>query len=43
MLEAAWAIAIELRRDLGLAEAIAWADSYLEDVREREGTAAVTR
>lgn len=43
ILEEAWAIAIDLRRDLGLSEAIAWADGYLEEVREKESSTAAAR
>ncbi len=43
ILEEAWAIAIDLRRDLGLFEAIAWADAYLEEVREKESSTAAAR
>lgn len=43
ILEGAWAIAIDLRRDLGLSEAIAWADGYLEEVREKESSTAAAR
>lgn len=43
ILEEAWAIALDLRRDLGLSEAIAWADGYLEEVREKESSTAAAR
>lgn len=43
VLDEAWAIAIDLRRDLGLSEAIAWADAYLEEVRERQCSSAAAR
>jgi hypothetical protein len=43
ILEEAWAIAIDLRSDLGLSEAIAWADGYLEEVREKESSTAAAR
>ena len=43
LLDEAWGIAIDLRRDLGLSDAIAWADAYLDEVRERESSTAVAR
>ncbi|MCG7349832.1 hypothetical protein VPH46_09815 [Sphingomonas sp. MJ1 (PH-R8)] len=43
ILEEAWAIAIDLRRDLGLSEAIGWADAYLEEVRKKESSTAAAR
>ncbi|WP_085809124.1 hypothetical protein [Sphingomonas sp. TZW2008] len=39
----AWAIAIDLRSDLGLAEAVVWADAYLDEVRVRQDSIAVAR
>ena len=43
VLEEAWAIAIDLRQDLGVSEAIAWADVYLEEVREKGCSIAAAR
>lgn len=43
LLDEGWEIAIDLRRDLGLSDAIAWADAYLDEVRERESSTAVAR
>lgn len=43
ILEEAWAIAIDLRQELGLGDAIAWADDYLDDLRMRESSDAVAR
>ena len=43
LLDEAWAIAIDLRHELGLSDAIAWADAYLDEVRERESSTAVAR
>lgn len=43
ILAEAWAIAIDLRADLGIVEAVAWADAYLDEVRQRESASAVAR
>lgn len=42
-LDEAWAIAVDLRADLGIVEAVAWADAYLDEVRQRESASAVAR
>jgi len=43
VLDEAWAIAVGLRTDLGIVEAVAWADAYLDEVRRRESASAVAR
>lgn len=43
LLDEAWSIATDLRRDLGLSGAIAWADAYLNEMLERESSVAVAR
>ncbi|SFR99373.1 hypothetical protein [Sphingomonas jatrophae] len=43
ILDEAWAIAVDLRADLGIVEAVAWADAYLDEVRRRESASAVAR
>ena len=41
ILDEAWAIAVDLRADLGIIEALAWADAYLDEVWQRECASAV--
>lgn len=43
ILDEAWAIAVDLRANLGIVEAVAWADAYLDEVRQRESASAVAR
>lgn len=43
ILDEAWAIAVDLRADLGIVEAVAWADAYMDEVRQRESPSAVAR
>ncbi|VVT09759.1 conserved hypothetical protein [Sphingomonas sp. EC-HK361] len=43
ILDEAWAIAVDLRADLGIAEAVAWAGAYLNEVRQRKSASAVAR